>query len=156
VHYFISNLAALAPIFAKLEPNGHFMVTFLDGDAVFQHLIGEEQFLINENGKIKYSILKQYAETEKVNFTQKILIKLPFADEPYLEPLVYAAHLSEVCAGAGLRLIANFNLNMYGNFKFLSQNDADVTLPDLYNSFNALSEADKLYVSLYKCMIFQK
>ena len=150
VHYFMES-ADTVDNFAKLcsmmtTPGSKLIITCMFGHRVFDQL-KRGDFILAENGTVKYSIMKKYSDSSMALFGQKIAVKLPFSKGEHIdEYLVNTEYLSNV-------------LNTYGFMK-LKEETTDIHLPNFMvdnpKVYGQMTDSDKLYVSLYGYLIYRR
>ena len=153
LHYFcgdsesFDNLAML--IDAVLKPGGRLSFTVMIGERVHRALQdGAGEFLVEEDGALKYSIQRRYREGESLTlWGQKIGVLLPFSDgEHYEESLVNTEAVID-------------HLGQYGIY-----HTKTIPFDEHFNRFRVnnkkqhdrLTEGDRAYVSLYGEVLFRK
>lgn len=151
LHYFTNTheniLNIIKLVNHLLKPNGIFIFTTFNGESIFNKLQNVEVFDLEENGKIKYSIKKQYLSQELTNLSQQIGVLLPFSDSEY-----YSEYLVNI----------PYILNEFAQneFNIIESKSFNELLPQ-YKEQNAegykkLTNVDKEYTGLYQYNILQK
>jgi hypothetical protein len=124
-----------------LKPNGRFIFTAFDGEAVVK-LLREHKGTWNSAIKDKYSIKRAYTGDILLPIGQKIKLLLPFsAGEYYEEPLVNINYIEAEFAPYGYSLEIN---QSFGEF-----------IPK-YSDRDKLDADDITYVSLYSYYVLYK
>ncbi len=140
------------PEFAKLcahylKPGARLLLTAFNGEDVFKALGTKDEWALTENGKVKYSIKREFSSTELTNQDQAIGVMLPFsAGRYYREYLVNYEYVQKVFEKEGLMLVRQ---ESFGSLlrTYRKQNG---------KGFASMSDEDKAYVSMYGYMIFEK
>ena len=144
-HYFVKTHGSLMNtirfIDYYLKPNGRFIFTSLDGEAVV-NLLRKNKGTWNSEIKDKYSIKRAYTGDILLPLGQKIKLLLPFsAGEYYEEPLVNIKYIESEFAPFG------YSLEISQSFsEFLPK----------YQATDKLDTDDITYVSLYSYYILYK
>lgn len=131
----------------NLKASGRIMITAFDGEKVFGLLKEKEEWNLNENGRIKYSIKREFVSNELMPKDQSIGVMLPFSGSRYYtEYLVNYDHLQKVFEENGFKLI---------------KTDSFSSLQRLYKKqnprgYDQMTSEDKIYVDLYRYLIFEK
>lgn len=131
----------------NLKKGGRFMITTFNGEDIFKLLEKTQEWNLKENGRVKYSITKQYSSDTFTEKDQSIGVMLPFSGGKYYsEYLVNYDHLQKVFEANGFKLIKT---DGFGSLMrtFKKQNT---------RAYESLTEEDKEYVSLYGFLIFEK
>ena len=139
----INNFCKLVSEFIK--DDGHIIITAFNGKNVFDLLKETKELEYNEGPVVKYSIKKKYTSDTLEASGQTIDVLLPFsAGKWYPEFLVNFDYLTSVMAKHKFVLVENKSF-------------ADI-LPSIKKETEnfPLTEADKLYISLYHYIIFKK
>lgn len=130
-----------------LKSGGRLMITTFNGKDIFDVLKDKDEWALNENGQLKYSIKKEFSSEVLTNTDQSIAVKLPFSgNEWYSEFLVNYEHVQSVFEANGFKLV---------------KTDSFESLLRDYRKSNAkgyasMSDQDKQYVSLYGFLIFER
>ena len=156
LHYICHSSAPgkLDPLteFAKLvgyylKSGGRLLITTFNGKDIFELLKDKDEWSLNENGQLKYSIKKEFSSDVLTNTDQSIAVKLPFSgDQFYSEYLVNYEYVQTVFEANGFKLV---------------KTDSFGSLLRDYRKSNAkgyasMSDQDKQYVSLYGFLVFEK
>jgi len=147
IHYFcdtMANLRNLLTFNAKmLKKGGIFMFTTMSGELIYDALkdVGRgESWVLEEDGKIKYALRKDYAPGPLMPVGQMIAVKLPFADQMYSEPLCNIAAVIAEAKKHGFVLELNENFQTY----------LDEYKKDAAKFHSAISEVDEQYNALFQ------
>lgn len=156
IHYICHSAGPdkLNPLteFAKLnahylKPGARMMITAFNGGDVFRAIASKDEWTLREGGRVKYSIKKEFNSEQLTDLNQKIGVLLPFsAGQFYSEFLVNYDYLQ-----------AEFETN---GFKMI-RSDSFGSLLRTYKKANArgyqaMSDADKEWISLYSYMVLEK
>lgn len=153
IHYFCGSteqIEALIDIVdSKLELGGIFFWTAFGGRQVHHMLktgspaAADEpaQWRIEENGTLKYNIVRKYADPALTPAGQMISVKLPFANEAKDEYLVNFEYIVSRFQARGYQLRQNASFgNWFGAW----------TSPDAQAMAKRLTDADRQFCSLYQ------
>lgn len=153
LHYMCDSLTNIRNILsfvsAMLKVGGIFMFTVFDGQSIFDLLKDiphDHIYEVKEDGVMKYAIRKLYTSTKLETCNQMISVKLPMSDEMYDEPLCNIDAIIKESEKLGMNLEINNNMNRLFN-KF------EVDFPNIYKN---LTEDDKKYIGLHKCITLRK
>jgi hypothetical protein len=130
-----------------LKPGGRLMLTAFNGEDVFKLFQGKKEWGVKEQGRVKYSIKRDFSSDTLTNNDQAIEVLLPFSGEQYYrEYLVNYDYVQKVFEEHGFKLI---------------KTDSFSSLIRAYKSQNGrgyaeMTDADKEYVSLYGYLIFER
>jgi SAM-dependent methyltransferase len=152
IHYFcdtLNNIRNLLQFVGKmLRDGGIFIFTVFDGARIYKNLSGlakGETWQLYENDVLKYAIRKEYSGAF-AKTGQTIMVKLPFADEMYSEPLCNLDMVTREAAKYSLQLEQCESMTSY-KAKF-------------YNADRALSEqltpVDLEYIDLHSFVTMRK
>jgi len=156
VHYFLSNVAgmrnfvALARSLVKIS--GKVVITSFIGSAVHELFIKEmikigSSWKVYENDVLKYSLKRNYKTNTLEAAGQSIGVLMPFSDGQYYdEYLVNTDRLAEEFCNRGFKKIASASIA--DHLKLFAEYDPVTT--------KLLSDNDKLYLSLYGEMVFER
>lgn len=131
----------------NLKSGGRLMITAFNGEDVFRLLVDKPEWELKENGRVKYSIKREFNSKEFMNTDQSIGVMLPFSGSVYYnEYLVNYTHLQDVFEKNGFKLV---------------KSDSFASLSRTYKKQNPkgyeiMSAADREYVGLYGYLIFEK
>jgi hypothetical protein len=130
-----------------LEPGGIFICTTFDGKKIFDLLKEQNSWDRYRDGKLLYSIKKNYTSCEFTGLNQKIDVLLPFSNgEYYSEYLINDDILENELLKKKISLVNSDSFDIYLN-KF------KICKPKFYN---LLMDIDIEFISLYKFYIFHK
>ncbi len=150
IHYFLKNEPTIMNLINLIDSMSNkgttILITFLDGEKVFNNLKNTEEYTLYDNDIKKYSIIKKYKSKNFTKCGQMIGIMLPFSNgEYYDEYLVNAKYLKTLFANL------NYKTIMYNSFSFYFSDKNKIK-----SKFNNLSMTDELFTELYSYMIIQK
>jgi hypothetical protein len=142
LHYLVSNEKDMKNIIELisyfLQPNGEFVFTILDKDAVNNVTKKDNKWEVKLRSTPLYSIYKKSKN--------EIEILLPFDKKPRKEYLINIIDLDKEFNKHNITRIEEQKFNYYlSNF--------EKERPHFYNE---LSNDDKIYISLYKYIIYKK
>ena len=143
----IRNIGSL--ISNLLDKGGEFVYTAFDGDAVVSLLEANNgKWEISEKGVKKYSIISKYKKSDINKTTRPIKLILPFNVNTYYydENLINSNILDVEFAKLGLKA------NREGNFMDFAEKFKEKKS----YFYNQLTDADKIFISLYKYKVYVK
>lgn len=131
-----------------LKKGGRLMITTFNGEDIFKLFDADKnEWALEENDRVKYSIKRAFSSDTLTSVDQGIDVLLPFSNgEYYREYLVNYQHVQEVFEEHGLRLISS---DSFGSLirAYKKQNA---------RGYAAMTDADREYVGLYGFMIFER
>lgn len=143
----IKNIAAL--ISGLLDKGGEFVYTAFDGDAIIKLLDQYKgKWEVFENGKKKYSIISKYKNSDIKTPKRSIKLILPFNVNThyYDENLINDQILDKEFAKCGLKVVKEGSfMDFFDKFREKKS-----------HFYNQLTDADKIFVGLYKYKVFKK
>ena len=143
----IRNIGSL--ISNLLDKGGEFVYTAFDGDAIINLLENNKgKWEIYENGIKKYSIISKYKKSDINKTVRPIKLILPFNSNTYYydENLINTSILDVEFAKLGLKV------DREGNFMDFAEKFKEKKI----YFYNQLTEADKIFNSLYKYKVYIK
>jgi hypothetical protein len=155
IHYFCNtakNIKNFLQLVAKsVKVNGLFMYTTMNGDAVFKQLKDvpfNGQWIVKENGVVKYAIEKKYSSDSRLLTTGQIIaVKLPLSDEMYEEPLANIDHINSILKSLG------FQIEVNSSFAEFDTDFKSVVKKDIYDELTA---DDKTVIAMHQLVIARK
>jgi hypothetical protein len=151
IHYFVGTDAMrknfISLIDSLLAPKGRFIFTTFDGEKIFQLLEETGSWDQKEEGKLKYSLKKDYHSSDFTGNNQKIKVLQPFSEDTYYtEYLVNHTLLEKEFKKFGMQQEIFESFDIY-------QEDFKKHNPGVYDK---LSDLDKTYSSLYTINSYYK
>ena len=130
-----------------LKSGARIMLTAFNGKDVFDALQDKEEWALEENGNVKYSIKKEYTSESMTALDQKISVLLPFCGGIYYrEFLVNYNTLQTVFEANGFKLIKTDGFgSLLRPYKKANS-----------KGYHEMSAVDREYVSLYGYLIFER
>jgi hypothetical protein len=143
----IKNVAAL--ISGILDKGGEFVYTAFDGNSVINLLDHHKgKWEVSENGQKKYSIIAKYKKSDIKTPKRSIKLILPFNENThyYDENLINDTTVDTEFAKCGLKFVKEGSFMEFSD-KFREKKS---------HFYNRLTDADKVFVGLYKYKVYKK